>query len=146
MYIAARDEGVVRIVDLTLNAVVGDLPVPGSRMQTLVVSLDGTMLYGADIGRSKLIAWDLRSGSAVYRETNVGTAMDRNAFDDEETPDNAELWVSTLADGKVYVFERSTLRSLGEVVTGGNARYIGFRASGSQAVIANESGWVDFVR
>jgi hypothetical protein len=54
--------------------------------------------------------------------------------------------VSTLADGKVYVFDRLNRASLGEINTGGSARYIAFSPTGSQAVIANEMGWVNFVR
>jgi len=145
VYIAARDEGVVRTVDMTLNAVVDSRGVAGGRIQTLAVSLDGTTLYGGDIGRSKVISWDLPSNSHSFTETSVGTPADRNLFDVEVTPDNAQLWVSTLGDGKVFVLDRATLAPAGEIATGGSVRYIQFTATGSQAVIANESGWVNFV-
>ncbi len=145
MYISARDEGVVRTVDLTLNAVVAERRVTGGRIQTVAVSRDGGSLYGADIGRSKLISWDLPSASSSFTETGVGTPMDRNVFDVAVTPDNAQLWVGTLSDGKVFVFDRATRAALGEIVTGGSVRYIGFSPAGSQAVVANESGWVNFV-
>ena len=145
MYISARDEGVVRTVDLTSNAVVAARAVAGGRIQTLAVSRDGGTLYGGDIGRSKLISWDLPSASASFTETNVGTPVDRNLFDVEVTPDNAQLWVGTLSDGKVFVFDRATRTALGEIATGGSVRYIQFSPAGSQAVIANESGWVNFV-
>jgi YVTN family beta-propeller protein len=146
MYISARDQAIVSTVDLTTNAVVGQRVVTGGRIQTLTVSLDGGTLYGADIGRSKIVAWDLPSNAASFTETSVGTPVNRNVFDVEVTPDNAQLWVSTLADGKVYVFDRLNRASLGEINTGGSARYIAFSPTGSQAVIANEMGWVNFVR
>ncbi len=145
MYISARDQGVVRTVDLTLNAVVAARAVAGGRIQTVAVSRDGGSLYAADIGRSKLISWDLPSASSSFTETSVGTPMDRNVFDVEVTPDDAQLWVGTLGDGKVFVFDRATRAARGEIVTGGSVRYIGFSPTGSQAVIANESGWVNFV-
>jgi YVTN family beta-propeller protein len=146
MYIAPRDEGVVRTVDLTLNAVVGSRPVPGGRIQTVAVSLDGSTLYGADIGRSKLLAWNLQAGdSGTVSERSVGSPIDRNVFDVEVTPDNAQIWIGTLSDGKVFVFDRLTLLPAGELATGGSVRYIQFSPSGSQAVIANEQGWVNFV-
>ena len=145
MYISARDEGVVRTVDLDLNAVVDQRTVAGGRLQTVAVSLDGTTLYAGDIGRSKLISWDLPSGSTSFAETSVGTPSDRNVFDVAVTRDNAQIWVGTLSDGKIFVFDRATRSPIGEVVTGGSVRYIGFSANGSQAVIANESGWVNFV-
>lgn len=146
MYVSARDQAIVSTVDLTTNAVVGQRFVNGGRIQTVAVSLDGVTLYGADIGRSKIVSWSLPSNASAFSETNVGTQMNRNAFDVEVTPDNAQLWVSTLYDGKVYVFDRVTRASLGQINTGGNARYIAFTPSGSRAVIANEMGWVNFVR
>jgi len=55
------------------------------------------------------------------------------------------VYVSTLADGKVYVLDRATRAVLDSVRTGGSARYIGFSASGTHAIVANEMGWVNFI-
>jgi YVTN family beta-propeller protein len=145
MYIAARDEGAVRTIDLTTNRVVRRAAVAGGQIQNVAVSLDGGSLYGTDIGRSKLITWDLTSPSSGYAETDVGTPTSRNVFDVAVTPDNAQLYVSTLSDGAVYVFDRATRVSAGSIVTGGSARYIGFNGLGSYALVANESGWVNFI-
>jgi len=97
MYIAARDEGAVRTVDLTTNTVVRTATVAGGQIQNVAVSLDGGSLYGTDIGRSKLITWDLTSAGSGYVETDVGTPGFRNVFDVAVTPDNAQLYVSTLS-------------------------------------------------
>ena len=145
MYIAARDEGAVRTVDLTTNTVVRTAAVAGGQIQTLAVSLDGGSLYGGDIGRSKLISWDLTAPSSSYVETDVGTPGFRNVFDVAVTPDNAQIYVSTLNDGTVYIFDRATRTQTGSVVTGGSGRYIGFNGLGDFAVVANESGWVNFI-
>lgn len=145
MYIAARDEGAVRTVDLTTNTVVRTATVAGGQIQNVAVSLDGGSLYGTDIGRSKLITWDLTSAGSGYVETDVGTPGFRNVFDVAVTPDNAQLYVSTLSDGRVYIFDRATRVLTGSVVTGGSGRYIGFNGLGSHAVVANESGWVNFI-
>ena len=145
MYIAARDEGAVRTIDLTTNTVVRTARVSGGQMQTVAVSPDGGSLYGGDIGRSKLISWDLTTPSSSYVETDVGTPGFRNVFDVAVTPDNAQLYVSTLIDGTVYIFDRATRTQTGSVVTGGSGRYIGFNGLGSLAVVANESGWVNFI-
>src|SRR3989441_12892001 len=143
MYISARDQAVVSTIDLTTNAVVGQRFVTGGRIQTVAVSLDGATLYAADIGRSKIVSWNLLSNASSFSETNVGTQINRNAFDVEVTPDNAQLWVSTLYDGKVYVFDRLNGASLGPGTTRGSARYIGVTTLGGEAVIAHESGWVE---
>src|SRR2546430_8454346 len=89
--------------------------------------------------------WDLPTGGATFLEYSVGTPQRRNAFDVAVTPDNAQVYVSTLADGKVYVFDRTTRVLRDSVQTGGNARYIGFSASGTLAIVANEMGWVSFI-
>ena len=146
MYITSRDAGNVLTVDLTLNAVVNSWNVAGGRMQGLAVSRDGGTLYGTDIQRSKLISWDLPSGSASYTETDVGTPTSPNAFDVKVTPDNAQLYVSALADGAVFVFDRVSRSQVGQIATGGSPRYMGFTHDGSQAVVSNESNWVNFVR
>src|SRR5260370_33137933 len=91
MYISARDQAIVSTIDLTTNAVVGQRFVTGGRIQTVAVSLDGSTLYGADIGRSKIVAWDLPSNASSFSETNVGTQINRNAFDIEVTPHNTHV-------------------------------------------------------
>ena len=62
------------------------------------------------------------------------------------TRDNAQLYASMLADGKVYLLDRAARMVVDSVVTGGSPRYIEFNADGTWAVIPNEMGWVTFVR
>jgi len=145
MYVAARDEGTIRTVDLRNNRIVHTDVVTGARIQNVAVSRDGSVLFATDIERSKLLARDLPSGSATFLEYAIGSGRVRNAFDVAITPDNAQLYVSTLADGKVYVLDRATRALRDSVRTGGNARYIGFTASGTHAIVANEMGWVSFI-
>src|SRR6266567_489055 len=145
MYVAARDEGTIRTVDLRNNRIVHTDAVRGARIQNVAVSRDGSLLFATDIERSKLLVRDLPTGGATFLEYSVGTPQRRNAFDVAVTPDNAQVYVSTLADGKVYVFDRTTRVLRDSVRTGGNARYIGFSASGTLAIVANEMGWVSFI-
>jgi len=145
LYVAARDEGTIRTVDLRNNRIVRTDAVRGARIQNVAVSRDGSVLFATDIERSKLLVRDLPTGGATFLEYSVGTPQRRNAFDVAVTPDNAQVYVSTLADGKVYVFDRTTRVLRDSVRTGGNARYIGFSASGALAIVANEMGWVSFI-
>ena len=146
MYVAARDQGTVAVINTATNAVVTTLPVPGGRIQNVAVSRDGSELYATDIERSKLIIWKLVTGSSAFEEVPIGSGAARNAFDVAVTRDNARIWVSALADGKVFVLDRVTRRLVHSVTTGGSPRYIAFDATGGTAVIPNESGWVTFVR
>jgi len=146
MYIAARDEGTIRTVDLRDDSVVHTDTVPGGRIQNVAVSLDGGQLFATDIQRSKLLVRDLKTEDSDFLEYAIGSGRIRNAFDVAVTPDNTQVYVSTLADGKVYVLDRATRALRDSVRTGGNARYIGFTASGTHAIVANEMGWVSFIR
>ena len=127
------------------KAVTGVLSERAAQVTKLVD--DGNQLFATDILRSKLIAWDLVSGSlpSTHHEYPIGTPVARNAFDVAVTRDDAQVYVSTLVDGKVYVLDRVTRTPIDSIRTGGSARYIGFDALGETAVIPNEGGWVTFV-
>jgi DNA-binding beta-propeller fold protein YncE len=98
--------------------------------------------------RSKLITWNLVSGTPVASpsETTVGTGgTNNNAFDVAVTPDNVHIYVTTLVDGKLFVFDQS-LAAVTSIITSGKPRYIAFDYPGETAVIPNENGWVDFIK
>jgi YVTN family beta-propeller protein len=99
----------------------------------------------ADIANSALQIWDPRAGTRIAT-VPIGSGAARNVFDVAVTPDGTQLWVSTLADGKVFVLDRTSRAVARVITTGGSPRYIAFDATGSRAVIANESGSVTFVR
>jgi YVTN family beta-propeller protein len=147
MYVTARDAGTVATINTQTDAVIHVDAVAGSNLQNVAVSRDGNQLFATDIARSVLIAWDLASGSvsSTYQEYPIGTPVVRNAFDVAVTPDNAQLYVSTLVDGKVYVLDRVTRAPIDSIRTGGSARYIAFDFLGQNAAIPNEGGWVTFV-
>ena len=147
MYVSARDAGTVATINTQTGAVIHLDSVVGGNVQNVAVSPDGNQLFATDIGRSKLIAWDLVSGrpASTHQEYPIGTPVSRNAFDVAVTPDNAQVYVSTLADGKVYVLDRVSRTLIDSIRTGGSARYIGFDRLGETAVIPNEGGWVTFV-
>lgn len=146
MYIAARDAGTVAVIDTDAHTVVTTYAVSGGRIQDLAVAGDGAELYGTDIQRSGLVIWNLRSGSPAYVELLIGSGQVRNAFDVAVTPNGAQLLVSTLADGKVYIVDPAARIVVDSIVTGGSPRYIALDTDGRRAVIPNEMGWVSFVR
>ena len=145
MYVAARDQGTISTVDLRNNTVVRTDIVRGARIQNVAVSRDGALLFATDIERSKLLVRDLPTETSIFLEYPIGSGQVRNAFDVAITPDNSQVYVSTLADGKVFVLDRATRALVETITTGGSPRYIGFNASGTRAVVANELGWVNFI-
>src|SRR5439155_308495 len=108
MYIAARDEGTISTVDLRNDSIIHTDTVTGARIQNVAVSLDGGQLFATDIQRSKLLVRDLETEGSNFLEYAIGSGRVRNAFDVAVTPDNTQVYVSTLADGKVYVLDRAT--------------------------------------
>jgi len=146
MYVCAREAGTVTVIDTDVDTVVTTYSVSGGRIQNAAVATDGSELYATDIERSSLVIWNLASGSSVYQEILLGSGVSRNAFDVAVTPDNGQLYVSTLTDGKVYVLNRALRVVIGSIGTGGSPRHIAFSADGTVAVIPNELGWVDFIR
>jgi YVTN family beta-propeller protein len=147
MYICARDAGTITTIDTRTNVVLKTDTVTGARIQNVAVARDGSELYATDIQRSGLLISALEGGSTgAPLELLLGSGQVRNAFDVAVTPDNTQVYVSTLADGKVYVVNRVSRSSVAAIATGGSARYIAFDANGSRAVITNEMGWVNFIR
>ena len=144
MYVAARDAGTVTVIDTDANTVVTRYAVEGGRIQNVAISRDGAELYGTDIEQSGLVIWTLSTAPA-YVELRIGSGRVRNAFDVAVTPDGGTLYVTALADGKVYVVNRAKRTVRDSIVTGGSPRYIAFDGDGSRIVIPNESGWVDFI-
>src|SRR5207247_10868802 len=99
---AARDEGAIRTVDLRDDSVVHTDAVAGARIQNVAVSLDGQLLFATDIQRSKLLVRDLTTEGSTFLEYAIGSGQVRNAFDVAVTPDNTQVYVSTLAAGKAH--------------------------------------------
>ena len=145
MYVSARDEGRINVINTMTNTVVNTIFVAGARIQNVAISSDGTQLFATDIGRSRLLVWNLANLSAPPQAVAIGSAMSRNAFDVALTPDQEQVYVSTLADGNVYVLNRETLNPVVTIAIGGSPRYIAFDKAGKFAVIPNEGGWVTFV-
>src|SRR5207302_1088799 len=80
MYIAARDEGTIRTVDLRDDSVVHTDTVAGGRIQNVAVSLDGGQLFATDIQRSKLLVRDLKTEDSDFLEYAIGSGRIRTPF------------------------------------------------------------------
>jgi YVTN family beta-propeller protein len=146
MYVCARDAGTITTIDTRTNTVLKTDTIGGAHIQNVAVARDGSELYATDIQRSALIIATLQSGSTGARTAVLlGSGVVRNAFDVAVTPDDAQLYVSMLADGKVYVLNRAEHAVIDSIAIGGAPRYIWFDAVGANAVVANEFGWVTFV-
>jgi YVTN family beta-propeller protein len=139
LYVSNQSDGTVSEVDLTTRAVLRSIPV-GGHPQELVLSPGGTLLFVADESGSVQV-WSLRAGSK-RREILVPGG----AFGMAVSPDWRQLYISSSMGGAVYLVDWKTGAYLKTVTTGGTPRRIAFSADGTTAMVANEGGWVDFIK
>ncbi|OLC03929.1 MAG: hypothetical protein AUH78_06190 [Gemmatimonadetes bacterium 13_1_40CM_4_69_8] len=136
---ASVTDGTVKEINFKRDVVLRTLSV-GSEAQGLAVAPDASELYVADQAGGRLQVVSLASGAVA------SIALPGQPFDVQLSPDGTKLWVGVRTAGQVLVFNRSTHALLRTIQTGGAPRRIAFNQAGTIAVIANEAGWVDFVK
>ena len=145
--------GTVKEISTATNSVTRTYVLGGGRLQGIAVAPDGSEFYVADEGSAvgDHAGWvrvvNIESGAHVV------VPLDGGAWGLALSPDNAQIYVSLslggagcLKGGCVKVIDRATLTVIDTIQTGGRPRGIAFSRGGETAIIANELGWVDFVR
>jgi hypothetical protein len=103
------------------------------------VTADGLRLFcGNEKGWLDVV--HLTTGKTTRRQ--FGTPLEEIAL----TPDQAFLYVSLRAAGRVAIVDAHSLETVSMLETGGLPRHIAFDGTGRVALIANQSGWVDLVQ
>lgn len=138
LYVGGTLSGNIYVIDAIAHTLARTLAV-GGRPQHLAVSQDGSELYVANETRGLDIV-TLATG-AVRTITlfagGYGLAL---------SPDDVQLYVTIPSVGLVQVVDRATGDVQRTLAVGGKPRGVAFTHSGANAVIANEAGWVTFVR
>lgn len=114
--------------------------VVGGRPQEIIASSDGSVLYIANEA-GWLDVHDVAAGRLVRR-----IPLRAGAFGMALTPDGRYLYVGLPAEGIVEIVDTTTLEIRQSVQVGGRPRRIAFSPNGETAVVANEAGWVSFIR
>lgn len=112
---------------------------PGGAPQGVAVSPDGTELYVAN-ENGWLEIFQLSNGSSVK------VTLDSGGFGLALTPDGEFVYVSEPGVGKVQIVSVATRNVVGTLNVGGTPRRIAFTRTGEMAVVANEAGYVNFVK
>ncbi|MDH3457323.1 MAG: YncE family protein [Gemmatimonadota bacterium] len=112
---------------------------PGGTLQGIVAAPEGDVLYVADEGGDLKVV-DIATGGV----TQVPGAS--GGFGLALSPDGRQLYMGVPSTGIVRVIDRASRTVVGTITTGGVPRRIAFDYFGGWAAIANESGWVTFVR
>jgi len=116
----------------------------GGSAQGMMVSADGSRLYVANEDgwvdeitlATGAIATSLPIAGGLYGYGPFGLAL---------SPNGTIIAVST-GVGAIHFLDAGTLAILRTVQTGGVPRRISFRSDGARLLVANEAGWVDFIR
>ncbi|MDH3571170.1 MAG: hypothetical protein OER89_13460, partial [Gemmatimonadota bacterium] len=138
LFVTAFFGGTITEVNTNTRQVVRTVT-PGGALQGIVVAPEGDVLYVADeAGDLKVV--DLATGGVTQvpgASGGFGLAM---------SPDGRQLYMGVPSAGVVRVIDRASRTVIGTITTGGVPRRIAFDYFGNWAGIANESGWVTFVR
>ena len=113
----------------------------GGIPQDMAVSHDGQRLYVANESAAVLDEINLQSGQVT------GTiALAGGPFGIGVTPDDNQAYISLPGPGLVQVFNLQSHKLSFTFDVGGRPRRIGFSQRGHIGAVANEAGFVTFVR
>lgn len=119
----------------------------GSEIFDFALSHDGEWLYAVGEGSqgSRLFVWNRVTGDTVPSIELPAPPAFNSAARLAEQPTTGHVWVSAGDGARVYVVDVDTRAVLRTLQPGGTPRGIGFAANG-MGILANASGWLDFVR
>lgn len=136
LYVATRSAGTVLEIDThnyrTLRSVV-----VGGQAQAMAVNEAGTELYVAnEAGWVDVL--NLESGSVT-----ASLRLEAGGYGLSLSPVEPTMFVTLPSLGRVAVIDRTTLRLVHTIQTGGMPRHTRFANDGESVIIVNEGGWVD---
>ena len=140
LYVSTFTGGTVLEVDTPTMTVLRTF-VTGGKAQEVVVSRDGAELFVADQDLEKVDVFNLVSGEHI-----TSIPVGGNPWSMAMTPDQQQLYVGLVFQGEVTVIDRATRTVVHRIGTGGVPRRIVFNSEGTLAVVANEAGFVTYIR
>ena len=149
LYASSFTTGTIFEIDLASKSVVR-IFIVGGEPQGIAVSLDGTELYVADeSGRGHINVYNLVGETLESSIPSGATSGAGGPFGLAMSPDGATVYVgviTTEGPGLIQVIDAGT-RTIERTINscGGMPRRIAFGFSGGLAVIADETGCVNFV-
>ena len=112
----------------------------GGSLTDLAVTADGKTLFTSDAGKKQVTVWSLASGAVVdsipLAASPQGLAL---------SSDGTQLWVTVPSLGEALVYDPATLGLSKTVTLHGRPMGVGVGPTGTVALVANDSGWVDVV-
>lgn len=139
MYVSASFGGNVTEIDMFTGAVLRTFNI-GGICQDMAVTRRGDRLYVAN-GGGYLTEITLQTG-----QITATMPLEGEAFGIGVTPDDNQAYVGLPGVGLVDIFNLQSRRLAQQINVGGRPRRIAFSQQGHIGAVANEAGYVTFVR
>ena len=145
LYVSNRERLEVREVDAASLATLRTWTAEGFT-QEVVLSPDESEVY-AVTESGELLAFARVSGQPLANVAigGSGPSATSGGYGMALSPDGTELWITLPLGGAVAIVDRATKTVIERLNVGGRPRRIAFAADGT-ALIANQDGWVTFVK
>jgi YVTN family beta-propeller protein len=146
IYVSAMSGHEVDVIDLEKMDYAEHIPVEG-RPRPYVVSPDGKRMYVAEANLHGFVIVDIPSKKVIDRVVMPAEhptphplryeTADTRTHGLALTPDGSELWVSSLLDDCVYIYDVKSKTIVGKVPTGGGPNWLAFTPDGRYLCVSN---------
>lgn len=145
IYVSAMSGNEVDLIDLEKMDWAAHIPVAG-RPRPYVISSDGKTMYVAEANLHGFVIVDIPSQKVIDKvEMHAEHAPHPLQYETNDTrthglaltPDGRELWVSSLVDDCVYIYDVKSKKIVGKVPTGGGPNWFAFTPDGKYICISN---------
>jgi len=147
MFVSSMGSHEINIIDLEKMDYAAHVPV-GGRPRPYVVSADGKTMYVAVSDLHGFVIADVQEKRVIQKvempAEHLGSPRPRK-YETRDTPthglaltpDESELWVTSLLDDSVYIYDVKTKKITGRVNTGDGPNWVVFSPDGKYVCISN---------
>jgi YVTN family beta-propeller protein len=134
MFVSAMGVNQINVIDLTTMAYSAKVPV-GGIPRPYVVTPDGTTMY-VDVASGKMqrVAMPAENHTPKQRPFEPSNTLTHGLA---LSPDGTELWVTSLLDNSVYVYEVKANKVTGRVQVGDGPNWVTFSPDGKYVCVSN---------
>ena len=146
IFVSSMASHEINIIDLEKMDYSAVIPV-GGRPRPYVVSPDGKTMFVAVADLHGFMIVDIPSKTVVDRVEMPADhptphplqyeSADTRTHGIAITPDGKELWVTSLLDDCVYIYEVASKKFVGRVATGGSPNWLAFTPDGKYLCVSN---------
>jgi YVTN family beta-propeller protein len=143
MFVSSMGSDEIDLIDLRRMDYAAKIPV-GGIPRPYTVSTDGRTLYTALTDLHGFVVASVPERKVVARVDLPPAPPSTCALEPRTpthglglTPDGSQLWVTSLADGRLYVYDVATRKLAGEVGTGKCPNWIAFSPDGRYLAVSN---------